>query len=400
MYIDLQDQQIPNEFNTMVSLCFNANWQSDDEEWEKFKMLLNNVTQAVQDTGPDRFPVTQTNSGSQNAILTSTGNLQHTRGGLTGNRPLVGLQETNPPNYPRAISIVETDAGPHDTPETTDNLQPDNPNTTNRSNNGNPSNQQPGTSEGNNNSLGFSVTQSNEGSVIYQRTSTNRLNSNNSTSSSTTSSLQVENDLGTTQTSPGQTTSVATPPTTVMSTIGNNIEEQAAQAVSSASTAMQTFGTRAQAVASKSTTMQTAGTRAQTVASSSTIMHTPASREPPDGAATLTNSPPITMHNSSDTNLKNIVGRDNGNEDYLFSSLNRNDVELDNSGLSNSTNNQVSMYYSCSCFVKIIVYQPFSYENYICTNAGILYCSGVFLSGHLSLLMWAPGEGSNNNNHD
>lgn len=98
--------------------------------------------------------------------------------------------------------------------------------------------------------------------------------------------------------------------------------------------------------------------------------------------------------------LQNIVGRDNGNEDYLFSSLNRNDVELDNSGLSNSTNNQVSMYYSCSCFVKIIVYQPFSYENYICTNAGILYCSGVFLSGHLSLLMWAPGEGSNNNNHD
>ncbi|XP_071151134.1 toll-like receptor 2 type-2, partial [Mytilus edulis] len=117
MYIDLQDQQIPNEFNTMVSLCFNANWQSDEEEWEKFKMLLNNVTQAVQDTGPDRFPVTQTNSGSQNAILTSTGNLQHTRGGLTGNRPLVGLQETNPPNYPRANSIIETDAGPQDTPE-------------------------------------------------------------------------------------------------------------------------------------------------------------------------------------------------------------------------------------------------------------------------------------------
>ncbi|CAG2221343.1 unnamed protein product [Mytilus edulis] len=305
MYIDLQDQQIPNEFNTMVSLCFNANWQSDEEEWEKFKMLLNNVTQAVQDTGPDRFQ----NKSSK---------------------------------LSRAISIVETDAGPHDTPETTDNLQPDNPNTTNRSNNGNPSNQQPG--GGNNNSLGFSVTQSNEGSVIYQRTSTNRFNSNNSTSSSTTSSLQVENGQSTTQTGSGQTTSVAAPPTTVMSTTGNNMEEQAAQAVASASTAMQNSGTRAQAVAPTSTTMQTVGTSDQTVASTSTIMHTSASREPPDGAATLTHSPPVHIHNYSDTNLKNIVSGDNGNEDDLSSSLNNNDVEPDNNGRSISTDNQVPMY--------------------------------------------------------
>lgn len=233
-----------------------------------------------------------------------------------------------------ANSIVETDAGPQELPETADNLNPENSNTTNRSGNGNPSNQQSG--GGYQHSLGVSETQSEDGSVIYQRTSTNGLNSNNSssTSSSTTSSLlvengqsstqtslQVENGQSSTQTGPGQTSSVTTPPTTVMSTTGNNIEEPAAQAVASVSTAMQISGTRAQAVAptsttmhisrnrvqavaSASTTMQTAGTSNQTVVSTSTIMHTSASREPPDGAATLTESPPITMHNSSDTNLK------------------------------------------------------------------------------------------------
>ncbi|XP_063432347.1 probable serine/threonine-protein kinase nek3 [Mytilus trossulus] len=344
--IDLEDQQIPDEFNTMESLSFKADWQSEHTEWERFiNIFTPKVRQPVQDTGPDRFPVTYNNSGSD-SILNRRENVQHPQASLHGNNLLAGVQETNPPNYPRANSIVETDAGPQEPPETADNLHPENPNTTNRSGNGNPSNQQSG--GGNQHSLGASETQSEGGPVIYQRTSTNGLNSNNSssTSSSSTSSLLVENGQSSTQTGPDHTLSVATPPTTVMSTTGNNIEEPAALAVASAITAMQNSGTRAQAVASVRTAMQNSGTRAQTVASTSTIMHTSASREPPDGAATLTNSPFITMHNSSDTNVKNIVGRDNGNEDYPSSSLNRSDVEPDNNSgsVSNSTDNQLSTY--------------------------------------------------------
>lgn len=330
LLIDLENHHIPDEFNTMNKLCFGADWQNECEEWEKFKKLFKKVTQPVQDTGPDPCPVTHNNSGSQNATLNSRRTSQHPRAGLAGNNPLVGLQdtnppnlstETNPPNYPRANSILETDAGPHDPPETTDNLQPVIPNTTNRSGNGNTSNQQSG--GGNQHSLGFSVTQSNDSSVIYQRNSTNGLNCNSSasvaiatqttSSSTTTASLHVENSQSTTQTGVGLTSSVTTPPNTVMSTTGNNMEENII------------LTQAAQAVASNSTTMKTSGTRM-----------------PPDGAATLTN--PQTLDAHSDTNLKNIVGRDNGNEDYLFSSLNRNDVELDNSGqsISNSTDNQMS----------------------------------------------------------
>lgn len=336
MYIDLE--HIPDEFNTMNSLCFSADWQNEHREWEKFKRLLNTVTHPVQDTGPDRFPMTHNTSGSQNAILNSRGPLQHPQAGLAGNNLLVGVQETNPPNLPRGNSILETDAGPHDPPETTDNLQPVIPNTTNRSDNGHTSNQQSG--GGNQHSLGFSVTQPNDSSVIYQRNRTNGLNSNSSasvaiatqttSSSTTTASLHVENSQSTTQTGVGLTSTVATPPNTVMSHTGINMEEniiltQEAQAVASTSTTTQTSGTRAQAVSSTSTTMKTSGTRM-----------------PPEGAATLTISPTLDAH--SDTNLKNIVGRDNGNEDYLFSSLNRNDVELDNSdqSISNSTDNQMS----------------------------------------------------------
>ncbi|XP_076101313.1 uncharacterized protein LOC143071103 [Mytilus galloprovincialis] len=327
MYIDLQDQQIPNEFNTMESLCFKANWQSEDEEWEKFKRILKKVTQPVQDTGPDRYPGTQTNSGSQNAILTSRGTLQHPQAALAGENLLAGLQETNPPNYPRANSILETDAGPHDQTETIDNLQPVNQNTTNNSDNRNPSNQQ--SDGGNQHSLGFSVTQSNDESVIYQKNSTNGMNSNNSASvaiatnlaSTTSSSLHVVSSQSTTQTGVGQTSTLATPPTTEMSTTGNNMEEQAAQAVVSTSTTMQTSGTSAQIVASKTTAMKNVGTRM-----------------PPDGATT--NSPTLDAH--SDTNIKNKVDRDNGNEDYLFSSLSAGDIEIDNSGRS-ITDNQLNI---------------------------------------------------------
>ncbi|XP_071166318.1 mucin-21-like isoform X2 [Mytilus edulis] len=345
--IDLENEHIPDEFNITNSICFSDNWQLEDMEWERFiNIFTGNVRQPVQDTGPDRFPVTYTNTGSD-AFSNRRVTIQHPQASLQGNNLLAGLQETNPPNYPRANSIVETDAGPQEPPETTDNLHSENPNTTNRSGNGNPSNQQSG--GGYQHSLGVSETQSEDGSVINQRTSTNGLNSNNSssssTSSSTTSSLLVENGQSSTQTSPGQTSSVTIPPTTVMSTTGNNIEEPVAQAVASVSTTMQISGNRVQAVALASTTfMQTAGTSNQTVASTNTIMHTSASREPPDGAATLTKSPPITMHNSSDTNLKDVVGSDNGNEHYPSSSLNNNDVEPDNNGgsISNSTDDQKS----------------------------------------------------------
>ncbi|XP_052099292.1 serine-rich adhesin for platelets-like [Mytilus californianus] len=363
MYIDLE--HIPDEFNTMNSLCFSADWQNEHREWEKFKMLLNTVTHPVQDTGPDRFPMTHNTSGYQNAILYSRGTLQHPQAGLAGNNLLVGVQETNPPNLPRGNSILETDAGPHDLPETTDNLQPVIPNTTNRSDNGNTSNQQSG--GGNQDSHGFSVTQSNDSSIIYQRHSTNGLNSNNSapgaiatnptSSSTTTASLHVENNQSTTQTGVGPTPSVVTPPNTVMATTGNNMEENI----------VLTQG--AQAVASTSTTMQTSGTRAQEIASRSTTMQTSASREPPDGAATLTNSPPVYIQHSSDTNLKNIVGRDNGDEDYPSSSLNRNDVEPDNSGqsISNSTDNQSS---TDSLKTETKDSQPEHTKRFVCPKDG------------------------------
>ncbi|CAG2195390.1 unnamed protein product [Mytilus edulis] len=59
----------------------------------------------------------------------------------------IDLQDQQIPNefntMKQILQIIQR-CRPHDTPETTDNLQPDNPNTTNRSTNGNPSNQQPG----------------------------------------------------------------------------------------------------------------------------------------------------------------------------------------------------------------------------------------------------------------
>ncbi|XP_052099295.1 uncharacterized protein LOC127733888 isoform X1 [Mytilus californianus] len=84
----------------------------------------------------------------------------------------------------------------------------------------------------------------------------------------------------------------------------------------------------------------THGLDSNTAASKSPTMQTSGNREPPDGAA-----PSINSQNSSDTNLKNIVDRDNGDEGYLFSSLNRNDVVVDNSGqnTSNSTDNQLNI---------------------------------------------------------
>ncbi|CAC5410789.1 unnamed protein product [Mytilus coruscus] len=316
LHIGLKDQQIPAAFNTMIGLSFSANWQNENEEWEKFKNILVKVKQPVHDTGVDVVPLIQAISGSQNP--TNRGNHQHPQ---TGH---VGIQ---------AISGIEIDGEPNEPSETNSKLQSVNQNTTNRSDNGNPLNQQ----SGGGNQHNLDEMQSNDSSVIYQRNSTNGLDSNKSatvsittntaTKSTTTASQNTENNQSTTKTGVGLTSSVATPPNTVVSTIGNSMEENII------------LTQKAQAVASTSTTMKTSGTTAQAVASTSTTMQTSASREPPDGAATLTNS-----QNSSDTNSKNVVGRDNDDEDYIFSSLNRNDVIPDNSdqSISNSTENQLS----------------------------------------------------------
>lgn len=109
-----------------------------------------------------------------------------------------------------------------------------------------------------------------------------------SVNQNTTNSQNAANNQNTTQTDVGLTSSVATPPSTVTSFAG--------------------------------TTMQTRG-----------------NREPPYGAAPSTHS-----QNSSVTKLKEIVGRDTDDENDLLSSLHINDVEFDNSGQSDFTENQVS----------------------------------------------------------
>ncbi|XP_076101316.1 uncharacterized protein LOC143071104 isoform X2 [Mytilus galloprovincialis] len=212
----------------MNSLSFSNDWPNEHGEWKRFKRLLKNVTHAVQDTESEVVPVIQGNNN------------------------------------------LETDAGPEDLDDANDNLQPGNQNTTNSPYYRNQSNQQ--SSGGNQHILGFSVAQSNEAS--YQRNRTNGLNSNNSapvaittdtiSSSTTTASQHVENGQSTTKTGVGQTSSLATSPSTVMSTTGNTIEEPGAQAVVSTSPTMQTSGTRM-----------------------------------PPG-----NLPAVDIHNSADTNLK------------------------------------------------------------------------------------------------
>ncbi|XP_052099296.1 uncharacterized protein LOC127733888 isoform X2 [Mytilus californianus] len=112
----------------------------------------------------------------------------------------------------------------------------------------------------------------------------------------------------------------------------------------------------------------THGLDSNTAASKSPTMQTSGNREPPDGAA-----PSINSQNSSDTNLKNIVDRDNGDEGYLFSSLNRNDVVVDNSGqnTSNSTDNQHDSEYAPSLDLHSVTSDHQETNGFITFSIGI-----------------------------
>ncbi|VDH93044.1 Hypothetical predicted protein, partial [Mytilus galloprovincialis] len=194
IHIDLQDQQIPESFNTMIGISFSANWQNEYEEWDKFKNLLVKVNQPVPATVVPLIP----------ADLTNRGNNQHFQA------TCVGIQ---------AISGIETDGEHNESSDINRTIQSVNGNTTNI------------------NGVGL--------------------------------------------------TSANNPPSTVISTTGNNMEENIS------------LTQKAKAVPSTSTTMQTPGIKAQSVQSKTTTMQTPGNREPPESAPTPNNS-----QNSSESNFK------------------------------------------------------------------------------------------------
>ncbi|XP_063432350.1 uncharacterized protein LOC134714756 isoform X2 [Mytilus trossulus] len=191
-------------------------------------------------------------------------------------------------------------------------LQSVNQNTTNRSDNGTPLHQQLGTC----NQHDLAEMQSNDSSVIYHRNSIHGhgLVSNNSAivpiatilpfKSTTIPSQNAANNQSTTQTGVGLTSSVTTPPSTTTSFTGRNTEENIILPH-----------------------------RDQT----STAMQMSDNGEPLDDAAPSTHS-----QNSSDTKLKEIVGRDTIDKNGLLCSLKLNEEELENCDQSNSIDNQVS----------------------------------------------------------
>jgi hypothetical protein len=95
VYVDIDDDHIPDELRNFSSMSFSANWRDEMNEWNKLRNLIKHISNPIQDTGRDLFPATgntpknqgiqqdQHHTGRHDLRSTINTELQHSQRNLT-----------------------------------------------------------------------------------------------------------------------------------------------------------------------------------------------------------------------------------------------------------------------------------------------------------------------------